>query len=77
MVGTISKIANSNSNAFLNVDKLEKLFNCYELMGQVSAWQSATLLLVQTVPAWVEEPFCEPVRQSYSGDATNPFPRCP
>ncbi len=51
--------------------------------GQVSAWQSATLLpisckSVQPVPARVEEPG-SPVRQSSTGGATNnpPFPNLP
>ncbi len=51
--------------------------------GQVSAWQSATLLpisckSVQPVPAWLEEPV-SPLRQSSSGGATNnaPFPKIP
>ena len=51
--------------------------------GQVSVWQSATLLpiscnSVQPVPTWVEEPV-SPVRQSSSdGPRTiHPFPRCP
>ncbi len=51
------------------------------LCRQVSAWQSATLLPIscnwlQPVPARVEEPV-SPVRQSFSGGATNnpPFPK--
>ena len=53
------------------------------VLGQVRAWQSAKLLLincksVQPVPARVEEPI-SPVKQSSSGGATNnpPFPKMP
>ena len=54
------------------------LIYAHTLKGQVTAWQSVTLLpitckSVQPLPARVEEPVC-PVRQSPSGGVTNKVP---
>ena len=71
-------LLNASHLPLLKWSNLKRLFKgpkVFLLVGQVSAWQSATLLpisykSVQSAPARVEEPVCL-VKQSSSGGVTN------